>query len=177
MTDILKYSEKEIYNDLNLQKALIKEVEEKYKIKFNIGCRSCINDALILLKRTVKKNTNMEKRYKLKDGIILYVGSENNDYTNHNITDEKARELIKKLGKKVLGNFSKYPADEVENLLKVEVKKEKKEETKIENSKMLEDILNKYSKQDLINFLNDKKVQFKASLKKEELAKMLIQNI
>ena len=65
----------------------------------------------------------------------------------------------------------------MENILKREVKKEKKEETKIENSKMLEDILNKYSKQELINFLNDKKVQFKTSLKKEELAKMLIQNI
>ena len=85
--------------------------------------------------------------------------------------------VIKKLGKKILGNFSKYPSDEVENILKREVKKEKKEETKIENSKMLEDILNKYSKQELINFLNDKKVQFKTSLKKEELAKMLIQNI
>ena len=124
----------------------------------------------------------MNREFLLKDNIVMYVGYENMHYTNDNITDEIAVRLLTK-NPKLIGNFKKYPTNyESKTILKekVEIKEEKVliKNINIEGrKKLIQAVIEKHNKQELMELLKSKNIKYSVTEKKEQLAEKLIDNI
>lgn len=116
-----------------LQKALMLEVFEKTGEKIFIdNCRGCITDALAKLKYKVmfKSEEKINCDYKLKKDVLIYFN--HTHYSNANLTNEIAKEILKVRGQRE--NFEVIP-DEAQPVKEVVEVFEQKQAKKTKKSK------------------------------------------
>lgn len=114
--NILQYTTREVF----LSDRLFEELDELYYEMFGEhperSCESCVGDALNRIKYTnIKKDKTMteekkECKFKFKEGTCLWVGKHHKHYTNDNLTDETAIQLIR-ISRGTLQYFEVIPDD------------------------------------------------------------------
>lgn len=107
--------------DKDLIRSVYKEIFGKVDF-LRTNCRSCYVDAYIVLRKWLRENdllkqsyqlktkTMAEKQFTIKEGKRIMLFGVGTVYTNKNITDEKARELLSKYPK-LISVFERYPSD------------------------------------------------------------------
>ena len=75
----------------------------------------CVDDFLYTLKnitfdKVTKKLEKMDKLFKIKEGIVITLHTFTDGYTNDNITDEKAIEILTKYPAMIV-HFEQFPSD------------------------------------------------------------------
>lgn len=75
----------------------------------NCSCRHRYSDALIEICFTFKISSNMKTKYQLKAGVIIWLGTE--CYNNHNLTDEVAKEYLKRYPEAREKEFQAWPEE------------------------------------------------------------------
>jgi len=129
---IQEHSSKEILNGANHNgKPLLKYVLEAYEECTGYACLHCSEKLSGYIKKLQSINLNTEgimskseREYRMKSGAVVHVKGTNKYYSDLNITDEIAEEILKQnLNRSAL--FAKMPKGAIEKL-----KKEKAEEEK-----------------------------------------------
>ena len=126
---IQEYSSKEIINGASHNgKPLLKYVLEAFEEYFGYACKHCSSELPGYIKKLQSINTNKpimstkDRKYRMKSGSTIHKKGTNKYYSDLNITDEIAEELLKQnLNRAAL--FAKMPEGAIKRL-----KKERAEE-------------------------------------------------
>lgn len=116
------YTIGQIKGDIRIQDRLKEIYYNAFLEKLIISCGNCISDAIIRLEIFLKRyyqqknNAMNDTKYRLKRGFIIDLTYSGGGYvTADNITDDVARELIRK-NRAYLDFFEAYPKDEVRGI-------------------------------------------------------------
>ena len=111
--ELQKIGIKKIIKNLDLKREYIKIYKEVFLSNLCVSCNAYIrhsfNQFLTLTKPKIKVMSN--RKYILKDGVVLSYQPHRTHYTNDNLTDEIAKEILK--AKPILSKyFEEMPEDE-----------------------------------------------------------------
>lgn len=95
------------------------------------NCPDLYSDAIIVIRLKLKTMSEKKQSYKLKRGVVIQLAGTNQAYTRDNLTDEVAREYLKKFPNKA-NLFDAIPEEqpEVENGTEEQTEDKPKAKTK-----------------------------------------------